>query len=155
MAILAPVAWSERWFDDFAVGDAVVVGEHLMAEDRIMEFAAEFDPQRFHTDPVAAEQTLYGGLIASGWHTGSVMMRMFTELLGPASLGSSGGRELRWTHPVRPGDVLRLKAEVLAVRASQRRPDRGTVTVRLDVMNQDDVVVMSFEPDLLLSRRPT
>lgn len=124
-----------------------------MAAGRIVEFASEFDPQRFHVDPEAAANTIYGGLIASGWHTGSVMMRMLTELLGPASLGSPGGRELRWLHPVRPDDVLRLRAEVLAVRASERRPDRGTVTLQLEVLNQADAVVMRFEPDLLLARR--
>lgn len=146
---------SERWFEDYAVGEVFEVeASHVMDEDRMVAFAREFDPQRFHVDAEAAADTIYGGLIASGWHTGAVLMKLLTTTLGPASLGSPGGRELRWLAPVRAGDELRLRITVLEVKPSASRPDRGVVTCRHELHNQHGEVVMSFEPAMMLLRRP-
>ncbi|MDA3039719.1 MAG: MaoC family dehydratase [Actinomycetota bacterium] len=144
----------ERWFDDFEVGEEFEIGSHLMTQERIVSFAEEFDPQRFHVDVEAARETIYGGLIASGWHTGAVMMKLLATPLGPSSLGSPGGRELKWLAPVRPGDELRLRITVLDANPSTSKPDRGVVVYRNDVLNQRDQIVMSFESVMLLLRRP-
>lgn len=143
----------DRWFDDVTEGDEFEVGPHLMTEERIIAFAAEFDPQRFHVDPVAAKDTIYGGLIASGWHTGSVMMKLLATTLGDASLGSSGG-ELEWLAPVRPGDELRLRVTVESKRDSITRPDRGIVVYRNELFNQANDKVMTFVATMFLRRRP-
>lgn len=144
----------DRWFDDFEVGETFEVGDHLMTEERILAFGHEFDPQPFHTDIELAAGSVFGGLIASGWHTGSVMMRLLTSTLGPSSLGSPGCDRLRWSAPVRPGDRLTLKVEVLEKRPSASKPDRGVLIFHNDVVNQDGVVVMSLDATLFMSRRP-
>ncbi len=147
---------SERWFEDWTVGEVFDVPErHVMDGERMLAFAREFDPQRFHVDAEAARETIYGGLIASGWHTGSVLMKLLTTTLGPASLGSPGGQNLRWLAPVRAGDELRLRITVLDVKASTSKPDRGVLTCRHELCNQDGQVVMSFEPAMMTLRRPT
>ena len=143
----------DRWFDDFMEEEQFEVGSHLMTEDRIIEFATEFDPQRFHVDPQAAKETIYRGLIASGWHTGSVMMKLLATTLGDSSLGSSGG-ELRWLAPVRPGDVLRLRVTVESKKPSTSDLDRGSLVYRNELFNQDDEVVMTLVSTMLLLRRP-
>ncbi len=146
---------SERWFDDYTVGEVIdVPGSYVMDGERMVAFAQEFDPQRFHVDAAAAEATIYGGLIASGWHTGAVMMKLLATTLGPASLGSPGGKELRWLAPVRAGDELRLRITVLDAKLSASRPDRGVVICRDELCNQAGEVVMSFEPAMMLLRRP-
>jgi acyl dehydratase len=144
----------DRWFDDFGEGDRFEVGPHLMTEERIISFATEFDPQRFHTDPVAAADTIYGGLIASGWHTGSVLMKLLSSTLGEASLGSPGGDDLRWLAPVRPGDELRLRVTVESARPSSSKPDRGVLVYRNEMVNQHDEVVMTFTSTMFMRRRP-
>lgn len=144
---------SERWFDDFTIGDVFEVGPHRMTEERIISFASEFDPQTFHTDPVAAKDTLFGGLVASGWHTGSVLMKLLATTLGEASMGSSGGDELRWLAPVRPGDELTLRVTVIAKRPSETKPDRGVLIYRSEMSNQDDVKVMTFTSKMFMKRR--
>ncbi len=143
----------DRWFDDFTEGERFEVGPHRMTEEAITAFASEFDPQRFHVDPEAAAASPFGGLIASGWHTGSVMMKLLASTLGPSSLGSTGG-ELRWLIPVRPGDDLRLRVTVESARPSASKPDRGILVYRNEVYNQDDQVVMTFVSTLFLLRRP-
>ena len=143
---------SDRWFD-FTVGDIFEVGPHLMTEERIISFASEFDPQTFHTDPVTAQDTLYGGLVASGWHTGSVLMKLLATTLGEASMGSSGGDELRWLAPVRPGDELTLRVTVIAKRPSETKPDRGVLAYRNEMINQNDVKVMTFTAKMFMKRR--
>ncbi|MDH4133057.1 MAG: MaoC family dehydratase [Gemmatimonadota bacterium] len=146
---------SERWFDDYTVGEVIEVpGSYVMDGDRMVTFAQEFDPQRFHVDAEAARETIYGGLIASGWHTGAVLMKLLSTTLGPASLGSPGGRELRWLAPVRAGDELRLRITVLDAKVSASKPDRGVLTCRHELWNQAGQVVMSFEPAMMLLRRP-
>ena len=143
-----------RWFEDWVVGEVIETdASYTMDQDRIIEFAKEFDPQVFHTDPEAAKTTIYGGLIASGWHTGSVMMWLMTTLLGEASMGSPGCDELRWPAPVRPGDTLRLRLEVLETVPSKSKPDRGVVRVTQRVLNQRDEVVMSLSARMILERR--
>lgn len=153
-ASLRPVELRERWFDDYRAGEVFETTGHVMTEEAIIAFASEFDPQVFHTDPVAAVDTIYGGLIASGWHTASVMMKLLSTTLGPSSMGSSGGTELRWTAPVRPGDELRVRIHVLTTIPHPKKPDRGTVRCRDEVVNQDGTVVLIFTPDMLLKRRP-
>jgi acyl dehydratase len=146
---------ADRWFDDYVVGEVFdVPGERLMTEERIVEFAREFDPQRFHVDPEAAAQSIYGGIIASGWHTGSVLMSLLATTLGPASLGSPGCDSLRWLAPVRPGDRLSLRITVLDARPSSSRPDRGVLRILDELSNQHGEVVMSLESTMLLLRRP-
>jgi len=145
----------DRYFEDWLV-DEVFESEtsYLMTADRIIEFATEFDPQAFHTDPAAAEASPFGGLIASGWHTGSAMMRLLTEFLGPASLGSPGVEELRWLEPVRPGDELRVRLTVLEKRPSSSKPDRGLVRCRQELMRTDGKIVMSQIATLILAKYP-
>ncbi len=145
----------ERWFDDYTVGEVFEVPEErLVTEERIVEFAREFDPQPFHIDPDAAASSIYGGLIASGWHTGSILMSLLATTLGPASLGSPGGDALRWLAPVRPGDRLRLRITVLEARPSSSKPDRGVLRYHNELSNQADEVVMSLESTMFLLRRP-
>jgi acyl dehydratase len=145
--------WAERWFDDFEIGEVFESSSHLMTEERIISFATEFDPQRFHVDPDAARDTPYGGLIASGWHTGAVMMRLMTKALGSASLGSPGCDRLRWLAPVRPGDELRLRITVTDKRPSASKPDRGVMEWHSELVNQRDEVVMSLNSTMFLLRR--
>ncbi|MGF1599759.1 MAG: MaoC family dehydratase [Acidimicrobiales bacterium] len=144
-----------RWFDDYTAGETFdVAGERLMTEERIVAFAAEFDPQRFHVDPEAAASSIYGGLIASGWHTGSVLMSLLATTLGPSSLGSPGCDRLRWTAPVRPGDRLSLRITVLEATPSTSRPDRGVLRYLNELSNQSGDVVMTLESTMFLLRRP-
>ena len=144
----------DRWFDDFEEGDTFESGPHLMTEERMVSFASEFDPQHFHVDPVAAADSIYGGLIASGWHTGSVMMRLIASNLGESSLGSPGGEQLRWVAPVRPGDELRLRVTIDSKRPSVSKPARGVLVWRNELYNQHDELVMSMLATMFILRRP-
>jgi len=146
-------AVKDRYFDDWSEGEVFETESHLMTEERIRSFAEEFDPQPFHVDPEAAAVSIYGGIIASGWHTGSVLMRLMTTFLGESSMGSPGAENFRWLAPVRPGDRLRLRLTVLETKASESKPDRGVVRLRNEVLNQRGEVVMSMEPALFLKRR--
>ena len=145
-----------RYFEDFKVGDVVESGGRTITREEILTFARDFDPQPFHTDEAAARQTMYGGLIASGWHSGSLMMRLFYDSLfrEVASLGSPGIDELRWLKPVRPGDTLHFRATVQEVTPSRSKPDRGLVRTFCELLNQDGEVVMSLKPVNFLLRRP-
>jgi acyl dehydratase len=145
-----------RWFEDFAPGDAYEFGEVTVAADEIVDFARRFDPQPMHLDPEAAARGEFGGLIASGWHTAALMMRLLVAHFLPpnASLASPGIDELRWLRPVRPGDVLRLKVRVLEARPSRSRPDRGRLRTLVEVLNQKDEVVMSLKGTNPMRRRP-
>jgi len=146
-----------RYFEDIEAGMAYEFGQILIEEAEIIDFAQRFDPQPFHLDPEAAKQSLYGGLIASGWHTASLMMRILVEhYLSPVtSLGSPGVDELRWLHPVRPGDVLSLRVTVVNTRRSRSKPDRGLVQSFVEVINQDDKVVMSLKGMNMFRCRPS
>jgi acyl dehydratase len=135
-------AFKDRYFEDYRVGEVADFGSVTLSESDIIAFARAFDPQPFHIDPQAAQASPYGGLIASAWHTGSLMMRMMVDhFISRHSLGSSGVDELRFLAPVRPGDTLRCRLTILEARRSQTRPDRGTIKQKVEVLNQQDVVV--------------
>ena len=145
-----------RWFEDYTEGLVEEFGDRLVTEAEIIAFAREYDPQPFHVDPVAAQSSLYGGLIASGWYTAGMMMRLLVEhFVSPvASLGSPGLDELKWPRPVRPGDRLRVRATVLSARASKSRPEMGIVQVLFEVLNQAGEVVLAARGTNLYKRRP-
>lgn len=128
------------------VGDVIELGEVEVTEAAIIEFGEQYDPQPFHVDPDAAVESPFGGLIASGWHTCAMYMRLLCDglLTGSSSQGASGIEELRWLAPVRPGDRLRARYTVVDAAPSATRPNRGTVTFRSDMTNQDGVVVLSM-----------
>jgi acyl dehydratase len=127
-----------------------------VTRDEILAFAREFDPQPFHLDEAAARRTIYGGLLASGWHTAAILMRLMWEtyLKDTASMGSPGVEEVRWLKPVRPGDTLRARFTVTDARPSRSRPDRGVVTSLSEVLNQHGEVVMTVRGLSMFARRP-
>jgi acyl dehydratase len=146
-----------KYWEDFEVGESTELGSHSITEAEILAFARKYDPQPFHTDPEAARRSIFGGLIASGWHTASLVMRILVEhyLARGAAVASPGVDELRWLQPVRPGDVLRVRVTVLEARRSRSKPDRGLVRTRIEALNQDDAVVMSMiAMNLFLCRVP-
>jgi acyl dehydratase len=145
-----------RYWDDIKAGDVVELGSRIMEKDRMVGFAREFDPQPFHTDESAAKASVWGGLIASGWHTGSVLMRLFYEgfLKDTASLGSPGIDELRWLKPVRPGDTLSARLTVTGATASRSKPDRGIIRSVMEMRNQHGEVVMTTSGVNFFLRRP-
>ena len=136
----------ELTFEDFEAGQVHELGNHTVSEDEIVDFARRWDPQPFHVDLEAASESQFGGLIASGWHTCAMWMRLYVDsLLGSATgRGSPGVEELRWLAPVRPGDTLTGRLTVLETTSSERRPDRGTVRIRGEMVNQDGVTVLSM-----------
>lgn len=142
-----PVPVDRRYFEDYVPGSVLEYGAITVTEEDMIEFAERFDPQPFHVDADAAAEGPFGGLIASGWHTASVMMRLVADhyLSKVASLGSPGVDELRWTRPVRPGDSLRVRVSIMETRRSRSKPDRGVVRSRVEVVNQRGDVVMSLE----------
>ena len=143
-----------RYLEDYPAGSTAELGSVRVSADEIVEFARRYDPQPFHTDPERAKSWPYGGLIASGWHTAAMMMRMIVDhfIDGESSLGSPGLGPIRWKLPVRPGDVLRVRARVIDNRRSASKPDRGTVIIEVDVVNQDDETVMSVENWIAIMR---
>ena len=145
-----------RYFEDFAVGQTFNLGSRKLEADEIVAFAREYDPQPFHTDERAAAATPFGGLIASGWHTAAVFMRLYCDglLNDTASLGAPGVDELRWLHPVRPGDTLTGSLTVLETRPSSTRPNRGTILLGCSLTNQDGVEVLTMRARGLFGRRP-
>lgn len=143
MSFAAPV--EDRWFEDDVPGAVHEFGSIRVDEEEVLDFGRRFDPQLFHTDAQAAKGTEYGGLIASGWHTAAMMMRMYSDhyLSHVATLVSPGVDELRWLLPVRPGDVLSIRVTVLEARPSRSRPDRGIVRSGVEVLNQHGEAVMT------------
>lgn len=137
---------ADRYFEDYVPGTVWDLGEVSVTENEIIDFARRYDSQPFHTDPVAAERSPFGGLIASGWQTCLLSMQRFvpTYLSARSSLGSPGIDELRFPVPVRPGDRLRVSATVLDARTSATRPDRGIVRTKLETVNGDDTLVLSM-----------
>jgi acyl dehydratase len=148
-----------RYFEDFlkAVGDTVVLGTYEFTADSIIAFAREYDPQPMHTDPEQAASTPYGGLIASGWQTAGVYMRLLVDglIAHTVSFGSPGLDNLRWLKPVRPGDVLTARITILDARPSESRPDRGIVRSRGEMVNEQGEVVMQVEAVNFYGRRPS
>ncbi|MFM8548740.1 MAG: MaoC family dehydratase, partial [Betaproteobacteria bacterium] len=137
----------ERYFEDYQPGEVHEFGSYTVTADEIVEFAKRYDPQPFHTDPAAAAKSIYGGLIASGWMTGALMMRILVDnfISQASSMGSPGMDELRWLKPVRPGDTLRVRVAVIEARRSQSQPVRGILLAQQVWLNQNNVVVMSAE----------
>ena len=144
-----------QFFEDFHPGDVTDTGSVTVTREEIVAFARQFDPQPFHVDEDAARRSPFGGLIASGWHTASLCMRLVVALLGPdsGSLGSPGVDELRWLKPVRPGDELSVSAEVLEAIPSRSKPDRGMVKFRYTMRNQNGEEVMTMIALGLVLRR--
>jgi acyl dehydratase len=143
------------YFDDLYIGQRFISATGVVTEDRIVAFAAEFDPQPFHLNDAAAQGTLFGGLAASGWHTASITMRLQVEGGLPIAGGLIGaGGEIAWPKPTRPGDVLHVESEIREIRPSKSRPDRGMVTVYSETINQRGEVVQTFTAKLVAPRRP-
>ena len=137
----------DRYFEDYVPGAVHEFGSIAVDEQEVLDFGRRFVPLSYHIDKEAAKQSIYGGLIASGWHTAALMMRIYTEnyLSQVANLGSPGGDELRWDKPVFPGDELSVRGTVLEARRSESRPDRGIVRTCVEVLNQKREVVMSIK----------
>ena len=137
----------DRYFEDYVPGSVHEFGSIAVHEQEVLEFGRRYVPLSYHTDKEAAKSSIYGGVIASGWHTAALMMRIYTEhyLSKVANLGSPGGDELRWDKPVFPGDKLSVRATVLEARRSESRPDRGIVRTFIEVLNQKREVVMSMK----------
>ncbi len=142
-------------FEDFAVGQVLGGGTHTVSAEEIVAFATRFDPQPFHVDAEAAKSSIYGGLIASGWHTVSIAMRLACDayIVDSLSGGSPGVDQIRWLKPVRPGDTLRAEFAVVAVRPSASKPDRGTVTTEWRMTNQRGEQVMRMQGIGIFLRR--
>ena len=145
------------YFEDFRVGQVIELGSCTVSKDEIIAFARKFDPQPFHIDEAAAERSIYGGLIASGWHTGSLFMRLLYDglLSHAASMGSPGQDELRWIKPVRPGDTLSARGLVEELIPSRSKPDRGLIRTTYEVFNQDGDKVMMVRGLGMFGKRPT
>lgn len=147
----------ERYFEDYRAGSVHEFGSIRVEEAEVIDFGRRFDPQLFHVDPEAARRTEYGGVIASGWHTAALMMRLYAEhyLSRASTLAAPGVDELRWLVPVRPGDELSVRVTVLETRRSRSKPDRGIVRSFVEVLNQAGEVVMSLRVvNLMLCREP-
>ena len=146
----------DRWFDDFAEGEVFEFGDYAVTEEEIVDFARRYDPQPFHLDHEAARASHFGGLVASGWMTCAVLMRLLCDHFIPrqSSMGSPGVDEVRWLEPVRPGDRLHVRAEVLECRASRSKPDRGVVRCRHQLINQQGRTVATVLGMGMYRRRP-
>ena len=144
------------YLEDLAVGQRFTSGTYLMEETRIKAFAAEFDPQPFHLDPSAAEASVFKGLVASGWHTAAVAMRLLVTGGLPIANGIIGfGGEISWPRPTRPGDLLRVESEIVDIVPSRSKPQQGIVTVRITALNQSSEPVYVFTAKVLVFRRPS
>ena len=152
---LASLPLHERYFEDYIPGSVVDCGKVGVDADEVLAFGRRFDPQPFHSDPAAAVRGPFGGLIASGWHTGALMMRLFVQsyISSVASLASPGAESLRWLAPVRPGDTLHVVITVVDARRSRSKPDRGIIVSLVSVRNQHEVEVMTMKVTNLLAAR--
>jgi acyl dehydratase len=143
------------YLEDFFVGRRFVSATHALDEDQIKAFAAQFDPQPFHLDADAAEASFFGGLAASGWHTAAITMSLLVRSGMPIAGGLIGAAcELSWPRPTRPGDVLQVESEVLAVTPSRSRPERGTITLKSQTRNQAGAAVQILTCRMLAWKRP-
>src|SRR5262245_37469913 len=143
------------YLDDLRVGQRFTSKTHVIDEAQITAFAREFDPQPFHLDNEAAKDSLFAGLVASGWHTAAVTMRLLVDAGLPLAGGVIGaGGELAWPRPTRPGDTLQVESEVLEITPSRSRPDRGIAIVRIETRNQRKEVVQSLTAKLVVPRKP-
>lgn len=146
----------EIYLDDLQPGQTFALGRRSIAREEILEFASAWDPQPFHLDEEAARASIYGRLIASGWHTACIFMRLFADglLNRSAAIGSPGLDELRWLKPVGAGDTLEAAAEILEVRPSRSRPDRGAARIRCVLSNQQGIEVLTMIAIVMFLRRP-
>jgi acyl dehydratase len=146
----------EIYFEDFQAGQVIELGSFSFTEEEIIEFATRFDPQPFHVDPARGRESVFGGLVASGWHTCSQMMRLLVDnfLVRAASMGSPGFDGVRWMRPVRPGDVIRTAMEVTEIKASASKPDRGFVSCDWKGWNQHGEQVIEIKGVGMYGRRP-
>ena len=146
---------SERYLEDFAVGQTFGSGRLRIDKEQVPAFAAEFDPQPFHLDEAAARRSIFGGLPASGWHTAAVTMRLMieTELKPAGGFVGAGLDECRGPRPVRPGDELRVEYEVIEVRPSKSRPEQGVIKLRTTTLSQDDEAVLVHVVNMVVLRR--
>ena len=144
-----------HYFEDFKAGDTFGGGSLDVSQDEIIAYARRFDPQPFHTDPETAKKTLFGELVASGWHTASMTMSLFATSDIRIVNGVIGGgvEQLSWPRPVRPGDRLTVRSEILETRPSRSKPDRGMIRVRVETLNQNGEVVQSFIGQLVVLKR--
>ena len=147
---------NEQFLEDYAVGRTYKSGRLKVDREPIIAFATQFDPQPFHLDEDAARKSIFGGLAASGWHTAALTMRLLVqgEFKPAAGVVGVGFDELSWPRPVRPGDELHAVSEILEVRPSKSRPNRGLIRVRTTTFNQNDEVVQVFIGNMLVPRRP-
>jgi acyl dehydratase len=147
----------DRYFEDYQAGAVYEYGYRQVSEAEILDFARQFDPQPIHVDPGFAQGGPFGGLIASGWHTSSLTMRLIADhyLSTVASLASPGIDELRWPAPLRPGDIVRLRGEIVEARVSRSKPDRGLIRTKVSLITQNDQDVLSFTAMNLMLRRPS
>jgi acyl dehydratase len=145
-----------KYFEDVEIGETTRFGRYEVTREEIVDYARQFDPQPFHLDEEAARASMFGGLIASGWHTGAMFIRMVCDDMVPeaATAGSMGFDDLKWLKPVRPGDVLSVESVVRGKSESRSRPDRGTVKIESRVSNQRGEVVMSLVSLVIYLRRP-
>ncbi|HJT82544.1 MAG TPA: MaoC family dehydratase [Chthoniobacterales bacterium] len=148
------VEMKELYFDDLQTGQKFQSDTFEVPAKEIIEFAEKFDPQKFHLNAKSAERSIFKGLVASGWHTAAITMRLFVKTLnfadGAIGLGVD---ELRWPHAVRPGDVLRVETEILETRISRSRPNVGVIRLRNTTLNQKDEVVQTMTANALVPRR--
>ena len=146
---------SEKYFEDFRVGEKFHTKEKTLSAEEIIEFARLYDPQPFHVDEKAAAESPFGGIIASGFHTIGTSFRLFidTGIIGTTGMGSPGMDSIRWMKPVRPGDTLRVEAEVIETRASRSEPGRGIVLMEFRTFNQENELVLSMRSVSLVRRR--
>jgi acyl dehydratase len=144
---------SERYFDDLRPGERFQSGQYIVTEAEIINFAREFDPQPFHLDAAVARKTMFGGIIASGWHTAAITMRLFVQTLnfaeGAIGLGVD---ELRWPNAVQPDDVLQVETEILDLRESRSKPSHGVVRLRYVTTNQRGEIVQTMAASALVLR---
>jgi acyl dehydratase len=147
---------TDRYFEDYVVGDVHSLGTVAVEADEMVAFAKRFDPQAMHTDVEKAKRTPFGGLIASGWYTASLIMRLYVEqyLTHVASLASPGLDELRFLKPVRPGDTLSVRVTVLKGVPSRSKSDRGAITSFVEVINQAGEAAMTFKVVNIIAQRP-
>ncbi|MDF2367789.1 MaoC family dehydratase [Sneathiella sp.] len=147
---------SKIYFEDIAVGDKTTSESRTVTKEEILDFARKYDPQSFHIDEEAAKKSIYGGLIASGWHTASTLMRLLVDNMtnSRAGLGSPGFDDLRWIRPVRPDDSLRYESTVIETRKSESRPDMGIVRAEVKLFNQNDEVVLNMKSIGMVKARP-
>ena len=148
----------DRYFEDYVAGSVHEFGSIVVDEQEVLDFGKRFVPLSYHTDKEAAKKSLYGGLIASGWNTAALMMRLYTDnyLSKVANLGSPGVDELRWDKPVFPGDELSIRVTVLEARRSASKPDRGILRSFIEVLNQKREVVMTLKSvNFVRSRQST